>query len=153
MKRNLIFVTGFLGAPVEKTARSIADENNFDFLSVDEEIEKTDGRTVLRICMMMGEHEYRNKEYEILQKIADSDASDLVVCCSDGVLYDDMSRNIISKHSWIVVGRDMSCDELWQNASKLKSSYHAFLHFGKEAERRKAFNNFYERQCQLFEKL
>ena len=150
MKKNLIFVTGFLGAPIEETARQIADDKGYDFLSLDDEIVKEDGRSILRICMMMGEHEYRNKEYEMLQKIADSDRNNLVICCSDGVLHNDMSQSIINEHTLIIVGRDMSCNQLWQNASESESSYHAFLHFGTEKERREAFNSFYERQCEFY---
>lgn len=153
MKRDLIFVTGFLGAPIEEAARQLADEKGFDFLSIDEEIEKTDGRTILRICMMMGEHEYRNKEYERLQDIADSDASNLVICCSDGVLHDDMSLAIAKEHSLVVVGKDMSRDDLWENAKKIESSYHAFLHFGTDEDKKKAFDDFYERQCALFNRI
>ena len=150
MKNNLIFVTGYLGAPIEETARQIAREKGLDFLSLDDEIQKEDGRSVLRICMMMGEHEYRNKEYEMLQKITDSDRDNLVVCCSDGVLHDDMSKSIIMQNELVVIGGDMSCDELCEKASKLESSYHAFLHFGTDDEKKKAFDDFYERQCMLF---
>ena len=49
MKKNLIFVTGFLGAPIEETARQIADDKGYDFLSLDDEIVKEDGRSILRI--------------------------------------------------------------------------------------------------------
>lgn len=150
MKKNLIFVTGFLGAPIEETARQLAKKNGWHFLSVDDEIQKTDGRSIMRICMMMGEHEYRNKEYETLQNIADSGRTGLVVCCSDGILHDDMSRAIIMENELVIAGRDMTREQLWENASKLETSYHAFLHFGTEEERRKAFNDFYERQCLLF---
>ena len=150
MRKNLIFVTGYLGSPIEDAARQIAREKGLDFLSLDEEIEKEDGRSVLRICMMMGEHEYRNKEYEMLQKIADGEQNNLVVSCSDGVLYDDMSKSIIMQNELVVVGSDMNCDELWERACRLDSSYHAFLHFGTAEEKRKAFDDFCERQCMLF---
>ena len=43
-----------------------------------------------------------------------------------------------------------TCNQLWQNASESESSYHAFLHFGTEKERREAFNSFYERQCEFY---
>ena len=66
MKNTIVFVTGFFGAPVMQTALKIADEENLDIISLDDEIEKNDGRSVRRICMVMGEHEYRNKEYEAL---------------------------------------------------------------------------------------
>ena len=73
MKPELIFVTGYFGAPIRETAERIADEKGYELISLDDEIERADGRSVLRICMMMGEHEYRNKEYELLSTIV-SDA-------------------------------------------------------------------------------
>lgn len=78
MKRNIIFVTGFFGAPVMESAERLAKEKGYGFLSLDAEIEKEDGRSIQRICMMMGEHEYRNKEYAMLSKIVESAASDAV---------------------------------------------------------------------------
>lgn len=78
MKRNIIFVTGFFGAPVMESAERLAKEKGYGFLSLDAEIEKEDGRSIQRICMMMGEHEYRNKEYAALLKITKSAESDVM---------------------------------------------------------------------------
>lgn len=175
--KKFIFVTGFFGAPVRETAEKLAADNNADLISLDDEIEAADGRSVLRICMIMGEHEYRNKEYEALLKLtADSQNSPqdfsqdnntsiddmrstpsanehsdtAVIICSDGVLLDEMSADIIKKHDLVIAGRDMSCDELWQNACKIKASCHAFMTMPDEQARRKAFDELYSRQKLLF---
>ena len=122
------------------------EEHGLPLISLDEEIEKVDGRSVRRICMMMGEHEYRNKEYEALKNIS----QDAVVLCGDGVLHDDMSRDLITSHELVIVGNDMSCDELWENAKTIDDSYHAFMHFGSEEKKRATFDDLYERQRVLF---
>ena len=201
MKPELIFVTGYFGAPIRETAERMADEKGYELISLDDEIERADGRSVLRICMMMGEHEYRNKEYELLSTIVSdaesaavgsavdvqsaggaSRAKDVenassvgaagnaraagaagnakssentstkntVILCGDGVLHDEMSRDIIKKHRLIIVGSDMTRDELWENAVSIKDSYHAFMHFGSDESRRKAFDELYERQRKLY---
>ena len=165
MKNNLIFVTGFFGAPLMQRAHQLAEEHSLPLLSLDEEIEKADGRSVRRICMMMGEHEYRNKEYEALKRITESafgemtkseadgskcSAEGSVVLCGDGVLHDDMSRELIEGHELIVLGGDMSIDELWEGAKAAEGSCHAFMHFGNEEEKRAAFEKLYERQRVLF---
>lgn len=202
---NIIFVTGFFGAPVMQSARQLAESRGFGLISLDAEIEKSDGRPVRRICMMMGEHEYRNKEYEALKEIisrfddvntcagerciddnestdsscsnnrnnecddknsgstvpnkedpsADSENQDdcysgLVVCCGDGVLHDDMSRELILQHELVIIGADMTCDELWKNAKNIDNSCHAFMYFGTEEEKSAAFAKLYERQRELF---
>lgn len=163
MNNEFIFVTGYFGAPIRETAEKIAAEKNYNLLFLDDEIEKSDGRTVLRICMMMGEHEYRNKEYEILSQLTSGNISDnntacnsdfistgTVVCCGDGVLHDEMSRDIILKHTLLIAGLDMSLDELWKNAVSSANSPHAFMHFGTEEDKRKAFEELYKRQKLLF---
>jgi len=160
MEKKLIFITGFFGAPLLQKAQQLAEEHDLPLISLDEEIEKADGRSVRRICMMMGEHEYRNKEYEALKKLTECaleeaaegeiPRSGAVVLCGDGVLHDDMSRELIVKHELIVLGGDMSCDELWENAKIVKESCHAFMNFGSEDERRTAFEKLYERQRVLF---
>lgn len=149
-------------------AQQLAEEHGLPLLVLDEEIEKADGRSARRICMMMGEHEYRNKEYEALKritectfdeksddalkKIAENKASTLgaVVCCGDGVLHDDMSREMIESHDLIVIGGDMTIDDLWESAKTIKDSTHAFMHFGTEEQQRAAFEKLYERQRVLF---
>ncbi|MBQ4596522.1 MAG: hypothetical protein IJB14_06065 [Firmicutes bacterium] len=160
MEKKLIFITGFFGAPLLQRAQQLAEEHDLPLISLDEEIEKADGRPVRRICMMMGEHEYRNKEYEALKKLTEcaleeaagdeTPRSDAVVLCGDGVLHDDMSRDLITSHQLIVLGGDMSCDELWENAKTIEGSCHAFMHFGNEEEKRAAFDDLYERQRVLF---
>lgn len=152
---KFIFVTGFFGAPVREAAERLAADTDALLVSLDEEIEKEDGRSVLRICMLMGEHEYRNKEFEMLQKITDgeilsTDSDTVVVLCSDGVLHDEMSADIIKNHDLVVVGRDMSCDELWAGACSSPVSCHAFMTLTDEAARRRSFDELYERQQQLF---
>lgn len=164
MEKNIIFVTGFFGSPIMQRARQLAVENGCPLISLDDEIERADGRSVRRICMTMGEHEYRNKEYESLKSIAEgkappagaqaaestTPAADLVVACGDGVLLDDMSRELILGYTLVITGADMTCEALWENARADVESCHAFMHFGTEEKRREAFEKLFERQRALF---
>lgn len=148
MDKKFIFVTGFFGAPLAQRAHLLAEEHGLPLISLDAEIEKADGRPVRRICMMMGEHELRNKEYEALKSL--TELSPAVVLCGDGVLHDDMSRNLITSHQLVVVGGDMTCEELWENAKMIEDSCHAFMCFGSEESKQAAFEKLYERQRVLF---
>ena len=149
MDNKFIFVTGFFGAPIEKVARETAEAQHMGFVSLDDEIRKSDGRSVKRICMTMGEHEYRNKEYEALTKLLEG-ALPAVVACSDGVLYDDDSRNIILQGTLVIAGENLSPDQLWEEARLLEDSYHAFMAFGTQEEKRRAFDDLIQRQKILF---
>lgn len=159
MKKELVFVTGYFGAPIRETAESAAAEKNYALVCLDDEIEKADGRPVLRICMVMGEHEYRNKEYEMLTKLTSEpaqyagDKNGVVVYCGDGVLHDEMSRDIIEKYSVVIAGTDMTPEQLWLNAKNIENSTHAFMHFGNEDSRKKSFEDLYGRQHRLYTSL
>ena len=175
MSNRKIIVTGYFGAPIEETARKLAAAEGLDYLSLDEEITKRDGRSIKRLVMMNGEHGYRNQEYEVLQELcgveeeeADTDAqageaepdapvggetctgAGIVIACGDGVLYDDDSREIISRHELVIAGEEMTTDELWENAKAIEDSYHAFMAFGTEKEKRAAFEQLIQRQRNLF---
>lgn len=165
MTNKLIIVTGYFGAPIEETARELAEAKAFAYLSLDEEITRRDGRSISRLVMMNGEHGYRNQEYEILNEINEDPGAflaerfaerpsipeGLVIACGDGVLYDDMSREIALANELIIVGSDITVDGLWDNAKAIAGTYHAFMHFGTEGEKRKAFEGYIERQRTLFD--
>ena len=174
MSNRRIIVTGYFGAPIEETAKKLAASEGLEYISLDEEITKRDGRSIKRLVMMNGEHGYRNQEYEVLQELcggeeeaADTDApacaaepdaptgeactgAGLVIACGDGVLYDDDSREIISHHELVIAGEEMTTDELWENAKAIEDSYHAFMAFGTEKEKRAAFEQLIQRQRNLF---
>ena len=151
MNANLIVVTGCFGAPVKEEAGLLAQQKGLPLVELDKEIELRDGRSIRRLVMMNGEHGYRNLEYEVLKELSESGAP-CVVACGDGVLYDDDSREIIRENELVIAGNELSEDELWNNASACDDSYHAFMSFGTEDEKRAAFTNLIRRQRSMFEK-
>ena len=48
--RKFIFVTGFFGAPLDEIAGRLAEDEGAELISLDEEISRDDGRSVLRIA-------------------------------------------------------------------------------------------------------
>lgn len=144
-----VIVTGYFGAPLRETAEAIARDEGRELVVLDDEIAAADGRSITRICMLEGEHSYRNKEYELLQTLTDSGK---VILCGDGVLHDDMSRELIEGYRLVIAGSDMSEDELWEGAlSMADTTYHAFMKFGSDEEKREAFAGHTARQKILFE--
>ena len=155
MSNRMIIVTGYFGAPIEETARKLATDKGLEYISLDEEITKRDGRSIKRLVMMNGEHGYRNQEYEVLQELCDTaaDRAGLVIACGDGVLYDDDSREIALGQELVIAGEGMTTEELWENAKAAEDSYHAFMAFGTEDEKRAAFEELIRRQKNLFEQV
>lgn len=150
MNANLIVVTGCFGAPVLEKARELSVEHGLPLVELDKEIEQRDGRTIRRLVMMNGEHGYRNAEFEVLHDLAEK-GRPCVIACGDGVLYDDDSRSIICENELVIAGADLSEEQLWENASSCQDSYHAFMSFGTEKDKRKAFGDLIRRQRLLFE--
>jgi len=125
MKKNIIFVTGFIGSDRVGLARHLAAQHNMEFVSLNEMIEVKDGRSILRIAMTMGEHEVRNKEYEALTELLNRD--NLVVAVSDGIVLDDQCLSLLAQGTVVVADRDLSPQELWQKAISEAHPLYAFL--------------------------
>lgn len=149
MNANLIVVTGCFGAPVAEEARELAAQRGLPLVDLDKEIEQRDGRSIRRLVMMNGEHGYRNSEFKVLQELSEK-GDPCVIACGDGVLYDDDSREIILENELVIAGEGLSEEALWQNASAVTDSYHAFMSFGTEEQKRAAFGDLIRRQRALF---
>ena len=156
---DLIFVSGYFGAPIIGIAEEIAEQEEMDLLILDCAIEKKDGRSIRRICMMSGEHGYRNLEYDAVKELHEAahaggdsviPAHGLVVACSDGILYDEETRELILQHDLVIAGEGMDPDRLWKGALADSDTWHAFMHFGSEEERRAKFDANYHAQRILF---
>ena len=125
MKKNIIFVTGFIGSDRVGLARQLAAQNTMEFVSLDEEIEAKDGRNVRRIAMAMGEHEVRNKEYEALKDLLERE--NLVVACSDGIVLDDECLSLLALGQVVIADEALTPKALWEQAKADPNPAYAFL--------------------------
>ena len=71
MDSSRIYVTGFIGSRRKQLAQELAKQYDYEYIDIDKLIEASDGRSIRKICMMDGEHGYRNKEYEVLKSLED----------------------------------------------------------------------------------
>ena len=182
MAQEMIFVTGYFGARIREEAERIASRKGWPVLDLDRAIEESDGRSIARLCMMGGEHAYRNAEYEQVAALCGAgkysgedagpqdpavegadparengadepgapDPDGLVIACGDGILYDEDTRALILEHQLVIAGEDRTLDELWEQAKQDVATYHAFMKFGTEEEKRAAFEAHHGRQEKLF---
>lgn len=147
-KSPRVFVIGFLGSDRKQAAEQLAAKLGYEVVDLDEEIEKKDGRSISRICMTMGEHEYRNQEYEHLSRLAQQKG--IVVCCGDGVVLDDMSLEILKKNHVLVADADRTGEELWEKARNLENPLYAFMHQTDEGAKKETFIKLYEQRKPLY---
>ena len=145
-----IFVTGYMGADTRALAQEITSETGYELIDLDAEIEKADGRTIQRICMLMGEHEYRNKEYEMLQSLKNREG--IVVLCGDGIIFDDQNREVLEDNKVVLADAATDIEILWERAKDLKGLPYAFMNFGGD-ERKQKFIELYEQRKDIYTKL
>ena len=148
-----IFVIGFIGSEFKEVALHLADRLEYDFVDIDSEIVKRDGRSIKRICMMMGEHEYRNKEYEILEeldkKTPASDCKGMVVACSDGIVLDDMNMEILKRNCTLFLRENI--EKLYENAMLHKNDVpYAFISDENQIFVKNHFRFLYESRDKLY---
>ncbi len=137
MKKNIIFVTGFIGSDRVGLARQLAAKNGMEFVLLDQEIETKDGRSVRRIAMSMGEHEVRNKEYEALKDLLEREATaapddeskgcGFVVACSDGIILDDECLSLLCQGQVVIADETLTSEQLWEQAKSDPNPAYAFL--------------------------
>lgn len=125
MKKNIIFVTGFIGSDRVGLARQLADEKGLEFVDLDLAIEEKDGRSIRRIVMSMGEHEVRNKEYEALKGLLEG--HNLVVACSDGIILDDECLALLIQGHVVIADEALTPEQLWEHAKSDPNPAYAFL--------------------------
>ncbi len=145
-----IYVTGFIGSDRYSLGKKLAGEKGMKLLVLDDFIEQIDGRSVMRIIMLMGEHEYRNKEYEALEEL--SKREDLVVVCGDGALFDEMCRELMEQGEIIIADADKTADELWLAAKDDSSIPYAFMQLGSEDEKKETFFKMYRQRKEIYDK-
>ena len=68
MKR--IFLVGFMGSGKSTVGRNLAEKINWDFVDLDEVIEKREGLTISQIFEEKGEEYFRNKEALYLRELS-----------------------------------------------------------------------------------
>ena len=135
MENDKIFLIGFIGAPTASVGEKISKELGYDFFILDKLIEEKDGRSIKKIIMMMGEHEYRNKEYEILKEY--SQKNSFVMAIGDGALHDDMNMELLKSNPTYFIEEPL--DSLWKNILNKKNHHYAFLY---DENREIAFDKF-----------
>lgn len=145
-----IYVTGFIGSDRYSLGKKLAEEKGMELIILDKFIEEIDGRSVMRIIMLMGEHEYRNKEYEALEEL--SKKEDLVVVCGDGALFDEMCAELMEQGEVVIADADKTVEELWQSAKDDKSIPYAFMQFAAEDEKRGTFFKMYDQRKPIYDK-
>ena len=141
-----IFVIGFIGSRRMERGEELARELGYQLLDLDRMIEERDGRSLKKLIMMMGEHEYRNKEYEILKELESQQG--FVLVCGDGIVHDEMNLAILKREATIFVEEPLEI--LWERVREKADGLYAFLHDSDREMARIKFMEFYQLRLPLY---
>jgi shikimate kinase len=167
MKKNIIFVTGFIGSDRTGLARRLAAQNNMEYVDLDQAIEAKDGRNVRRIAMMMGEHEVRNKEHEAAKELLELTSpvdggkqqgqKGFVVACSDGIVLDDECLSLLGQGQVVIADADLTPEQLWGKAKADPNPAYAFLSASlpdeDEGEKYQRFLDLYKARMPIYRRI
>ena len=125
-----ILLIGYMGSGKSTISRLLSKKTGFARIDMDQEIEKAEGLPIRKIFMKYGEHEFRNKEAELLDKLCNvASAIDiiaeeetgtekvldknsryehfsgirdsLIISCGGGIILDELNRKILKKQCTI----------------------------------------------------
>jgi len=118
-----LFIIGYIGSDRRRIGEEAAHLLGYELLVLDDLIVKRDGRSLKKIIMTMGEHEYRNKEYDILETY--SKKNNFVMICGDGIVLDEMCITILKDNPTLFV--DEPLELLWSRVKNDQTPLYSFL--------------------------
>lgn len=145
-KPERLFLAGYMGSDLSTLGKRLSEALGYELLVLDDLIVARDGRTLRKLIMLMGEHEYRNKEFEILEEY--SHKSGFVMICGDGVVLDQMCLQLLKGNPTLF--HEEPLDLLWSRAKDDKSLPYAFMHGEDDEITQKKFANFYKIRLPLY---
>lgn len=78
----LVFLIGFMGSGKTTIGKKLAKKLSLEFIDLDAEVEKKEGRTIGQIFDLLGEDYFRTKEHEIL--LEQSSNNNILIACGGG---------------------------------------------------------------------
>lgn len=89
---NRIFLIGYMGCGKTTVSKELAQLTGFLPLDMDAEIERIEGMSIRKLFMRFGEHEFRNKESELLDKLCNVTSGIDLMTGGEGAIKKMMER-------------------------------------------------------------
>jgi shikimate kinase len=100
MKKNIIYLTGFMGAGKSTVGPILANTLGWDFLDLDRVIEQHAGKKIREIFEESGEQHFRELETRLLKDISDGD--NLIISLGGGTIASGDNLSILKKNGEVI---------------------------------------------------
>ena len=97
---SLIFLSGFSGSGKSTIGPLLANSLGYEFIDLDQRIEKHAGKTITRIFAESGEEHFRNLEHQTIEEVVEQ--NNLVISLGGGVLENDRAYDLIKESGTLV---------------------------------------------------
>jgi len=113
MRDRAVFLVGFMGAGKNTVGHELARRLGWDFVDLDEQIERREGQTIPEIFRTKGEAAFRQAETEALREfLANSHRRNSIAALGGGAFVEQQNRALLRE--WPTVFLDAPVDELWR---------------------------------------
>ncbi|WP_027399465.1 shikimate kinase [Anaerovorax odorimutans] len=178
---NRILLIGYMGSGKTTVGKALSQLTDSRFIDMDKEIELIEKMPIRKIFMLFGEHEFRNKEAELLDKLCNITSAadimtggkgaiekmmdkaskysafenlkdDIIVSCGGGIILDDLNCTILKDQFTIFLDGDPKL--LFERVKEDKSNErpNSFMDIEDENIRFSQFLKRYESRRPLYEK-
>ncbi|HEX3095526.1 MAG TPA: shikimate kinase [Patescibacteria group bacterium] len=99
-KQNKITIIGMPWAGKTTTAKALAEKLDYEFIDLDQEVEKEEGMNLIEIMNTKGADYFRQKGFEYLQKFTPEDR--VIISPAGSVIYNERSMNWLKGNSLVI---------------------------------------------------
>lgn len=174
---NRVFLIGYMGSGKTTVSKILSEKTGFACIDMDQEIEKAEGIAIRKMFIKYGEHEFRNKESELLDKLchvksavdllAGEDtgtqkvldkvskyeafanmSENLIVSCGGGIILDDLNRAILNRQCTVFL--EAKPETLFERVNGDTNRPFAFMDVSDKQERMQKFLNLYQKREALY---
>jgi len=111
MKNDLIFLIGFMTAGKSTVGKILANTIGWNFIDLDQEIERIENKSVIKVFKENGEQYFRQLEHQTLKRI--SNEKNFVISLGGGTIENPENMKIISLQG-IIIYLEISVQEAFK---------------------------------------
>ncbi len=113
---------GFMGAGKTSLGSKLARRLGYEFIDLDQEIEKETGTTINEYFEKHGETDFRKVEHKVLKNIIKKDRENIILSLGGGTILQPSNRKILELMNYKNLYLDVALPVLIQRLKKQKSS-------------------------------